>query len=99
MLGRRYRTGQARLGDHMQPPHLWRMLGNRRVMDRQIVDEDRRAGPHPPDNFARRLALAALVADHLVANAVRAELLDAPAVRFVTEIGQDDDIGDLADLG
>jgi hypothetical protein len=49
------------------------------------------------DDRARRHALAALVTDDFVGDAVRRQLLDAPAVRLVAEIGQDDDVGNLAD--
>ena len=58
---------EPRLGDHVQPPDLGRMLGDRGVMDRQIVDEHRARGRVPLDDRARRHALAALVADHFVA--------------------------------
>ena len=40
MLGWSAPPGQPRLGDHVQPPDLGRMLGDRGMMDRQIVDED-----------------------------------------------------------
>ena len=42
-------------------------------------------------------ALAAAVAHHFMGDAVAGELVDPPRMRLVAEIGEDDDVGDLAD--
>ena len=44
-----------------------------------------------------RPALAAAVADQLVLDAMAGELLDPPRMGLVADIGEDDDVGDLAD--
>ena len=59
--------GQPRLGDHVQPPDLGRMLRHRGMMNRQIVDEDGARSSVPIDDRAGGNALAALVADDLMA--------------------------------
>ena len=51
----------------------------------------------PIDDRAGGHALAAAVADDFVGDAVRRQLLDPPAMRLVAEVGEDDDVGDLAD--
>ena len=94
---RRHRRCEPRLGHHVQPPDFGRMLGDRRVVNRKIVDEHRGRGAVPVDDLPHGTPLAALVADDLVTDAVAGELLDPPAVRLVAEVGEDDDVGDLAD--
>ena len=59
---RRGDRGDARLGDHVQPPHLGRVLRHRFVVDGEIVDEDGRARRHFGDQLGDRPALAALIA-------------------------------------
>ena len=97
VLGGRDGRGKPRLRDHMQPMHLGRVLGHRGMVDREVIDEHRRARIVAIDDLPGRNALAAAVADHLVADAVLGQLVDPPGMRLVAEIGEDDDVGDLAD--
>ena len=57
--GRR-RSGHARLCDHLQPPHVGRVLCDRFMVDSKVVDEHRRAGRY---RDALRCRYRALVGD------------------------------------
>ena len=89
--------GEARFGDHVQTEHLGRMLGHRGVVDRQIVDEGGAGGGVAIDDRACRHALAARIGDHFMRDAVLRQLVDAPRMRFIAKVREDDDIGHLAD--
>ena len=53
--------GDARLRDHVQPPDLRGMLGDGRVMHRQIVDEDRARRPPSSTSFLTGVPLPPLL--------------------------------------
>ena len=97
MLGGGNGGRQARLGDHVQPMNLRRMFRHRRMMHRQIVDEGRSARVMAVNQRPCRNAFAALVADDLVRDAMAGEMLDPPRMRQLGDVGEDDDVGNLAD--
>jgi hypothetical protein len=58
-IGRLGRSpGEARFGDHVQPPDGRSVLRHRFVMDRKVVDEDGGARAHRLDQLEHRPALA-----------------------------------------
>jgi hypothetical protein len=90
-------AGERRFGDHVQPPDRRRVLGDRFVMRPQIVDEHRRGRLELFEQGGDRRALAALVADHAVVDAVRGQLRDAAGMPLFEDVGEHHDVGDLAD--
>ncbi len=59
------------------------MLGNRGMMDREVVDEHRRPGLIAIDDRLGRDAFAAAIADHFMANAVAGQLIDPPGMSLI----------------
>ena len=98
MLRRRYGGREPRFGHHVQPMDGRRMLGHRRMMNRQVIDEYCRLRAMTFDDRPHGFALAAPVADDLVPDAVQGELIDAPGMGFVAQVGEDDDVGDLSNF-
>jgi hypothetical protein len=58
------------LRHHMQPVNFGRMLGNRRMVDRQVVHEDGLARTIALDDRSGGNAFAATIADHFMPDAV-----------------------------
>ena len=74
-------------------------FSHRFVMDGEVVDEDGGRRLQLVEQLADRPALAALVAQHPMADVEGGELLDPVGLKFVADIGEDDDLGLLGDRG
>ena len=69
--------GDLRLPHHVQAPDAGRMVGDRGMMLRQIVDEQGDAGFALRKDGGQRLPLASLIPAHRKIKAMRRELFDA----------------------
>jgi hypothetical protein len=83
------------LTDHVQAPHARRMLRNRLMMFRQIVDEEGGRRAALSHDRGQGFALGAMIPMDRKVEAVGRQLLDPLLVMPLADIGENHNVGDM----